>query len=51
MSTPERFYEVTVSAFELSEDEAEALFDRIADAAHDLNQQVICTGGWRGGDE
>jgi len=42
----ERLYEVAVTAAELTDEEAEALFDRVAEAAHRLDQQVICSAGW-----
>lgn len=42
----ERVYEVTILAFELSDEEAEALFDRVAEAAHAEDQPVIVSGRW-----
>lgn len=44
-STEETEYTITVSAFGLTESEQEALFDRVAVAAHALEQQVVCFGG------
>lgn len=38
-------YRIEVSAFGLNAAEAEALFDRVADAAHALDEQVTCYGG------
>lgn len=34
---------ITVTGFHLTPAEGEALFDRVADAAHALNQQVCCS--------
>ena len=36
--------EITVSGWDLSPAEAEALFDRVAEAAHALDEQVCCSG-------
>lgn len=33
-----------IYAYGLSPDELEALFDRVADAAHALDEQVLCVG-------
>jgi hypothetical protein len=41
-----RHFEVTVMGFEMTDEEAEALFDRVIDVAHALDEQVICSGGW-----
>ena len=38
-------YEVIVSAFGLSAEQFDALFDRVAEAAHALDESVTCSGG------
>lgn len=42
----DRLYTIVVHAADLTDAEAEALFDRVADAAHALNQAVGCVGGY-----
>ena len=42
-------YEVIVSAFEMTPEQYEALFDRVAEAAHALDEQVTCSGGAHNG--
>lgn len=39
---------VTVLGFGLAQAEYDALFGRVADAAHDLDQQVTCSGAYGG---
>lgn len=39
----QRGFEVTVNAFDLTLEEQDALFDRVSDAAHALDQQVTCS--------
>lgn len=41
----ERPYTIVVQAFDLTDAEVEALFDRVADAAHALDEQLFCYGG------
>lgn len=36
---------ITIQAFGLTDAEAEAMFDRVADAAHDLDEEVTCSMG------
>jgi hypothetical protein len=40
-----RPYTIVVQAFDLTDAEAEALFDRVADAAHANDEQLFCFGG------
>lgn len=46
MAEDERIYTIVVHAVGLTDSEVVALFDRVADAAHDLNQSVTCAGGY-----
>ena len=46
-----RHFEITVFVFDLTSNEADALFDRVADAAHALDEQAACHGQWRNDDE
>lgn len=41
-----RHFEVNVAAYDLTDDEADALFDRVATAAHALGQDIIGSGRW-----
>ena len=38
-------YTITVQAFDMTDDQIDALFDRVADAAHALDEQVTVGGG------
>ncbi len=40
-------FKVEVEAFGLTEAEADALFDRVSEAAHALDQQVTCSAQFR----
>lgn len=41
----DRCYKVEVYAYGLDDAAIDALFDRVADAAHELDEEVTCTGG------
>ena len=43
----DRVYRIEISGFDLTEAEAEALFERVAEAAHALDEQVVCSSGFK----
>lgn len=48
MSDVKRNWEMTVFVFDATDEEAEAMFDRVALAAHALDEQVTCSSGSAG---
>lgn len=45
-----RVYKITVWAYGMTDEEAEALGNRIGDAANELGEQVLVVGSFRGGE-